>query len=435
MQRLGGRALLIRRVAIFAIGAVASLGCTAERDATLAPTLAPRAPAAIAPARSLPEPPALPPFAVPRRTPALQRQDKRLASVSLAQTTFFNGEIALSNAYFLRFPNGTVFGTYGYGASDRHFVYHFDLSNGDAVNGWEYVFDSPDQAHPEYAFFYDFQSAHFWYTNATLFPYLYDFSLHSWIYYFPDATDATHQRYTSRPRYFSNMTTGAIITIPSADVTPASLSFTTTGRAAAQQFFVSEANYAGSFAVDATQCGDKAAVSAAPTANAFAVTPLTAGSCNLIVTDSKGSRAGVNVSISPSVPSPSPLPAGALSVSWQGNGSFATAAGATTTVLPTAAAKSVYAGTIAFGQVGQSATISAAEAGGPVPTVVLGYFNGNTTACAGNVTLVPAGASTFTLTDTGQGFSDCAVIVFGSASYGLELFYRVTGPVSLGGGV
>ena len=209
-----------------------------------------------------------------------------------------------------------MFGYYGYGGSDHHFVYHFDLSNADGVNGWEYFFDTPDPAHPDWAFVYDYQSAHFWFTTATLFPYVYDFSARSWLYYFPDSSDATHQHYTSRPRYFDELSTGAIITIPSADVTPAALSFSATGQAAAQQFVVSESGYSGSFTVDASGCGNAAAVAAGSAPGTFTVTPLAAVACNLIVIDAGGQRAGVNVAIAPGAP-PS-LPAGTLSASWQG---------------------------------------------------------------------------------------------------------------------
>ncbi len=47
-------------------------------------------------------------------------------------------------------------------------------------------------------FIWDFSSQHWWYTSAALFPNLYDFSIGSWIYYFPGTTQAG--RYTSNPR-------------------------------------------------------------------------------------------------------------------------------------------------------------------------------------------------------------------------------------------
>jgi hypothetical protein len=56
-----------------------------------------------------------------------------------------------------------------------------------------------------------FGSGHRWYTSNTLFPYLYGFTLNTRIYYFPNAKGAGH--YTTKPRYFSNLTTGMIFTM------------------------------------------------------------------------------------------------------------------------------------------------------------------------------------------------------------------------------
>ena len=61
------------------------------------------------------------------------------------------------------------------------------------------------------AYLYDFASEHWLYTSPSLFPYLYDFTLNAWLYYFPNAKDPGH--YTTNPRYFSNLTTGKIITM------------------------------------------------------------------------------------------------------------------------------------------------------------------------------------------------------------------------------
>jgi hypothetical protein len=49
------------------------------------------------------------------------------------------------------------------------------------------------------------------YTSSTLFPYLYDFTLNNWLYYFPNTTNPGH--YTTNPRYFSDLTTGKIISM------------------------------------------------------------------------------------------------------------------------------------------------------------------------------------------------------------------------------
>ena len=116
---------------------------------------------------------------------------------------FFNGETALGGGfYYLQFANGTPFGYYSY-LPDQHFIYHIDL-------GFEYLFDAND-GHSG-IFFYDFASNHFFYTSPTFpFPYLYDFSLNTVLYYFPDPNRPG--RYTTNPRYFYNFATGQIITM------------------------------------------------------------------------------------------------------------------------------------------------------------------------------------------------------------------------------
>ncbi|HWT07166.1 MAG TPA: hypothetical protein VN224_15480, partial [Xanthomonadales bacterium] len=60
-----------------------------------------------------------------------------------------------------------------------------------------------------------FASGHWWYTGRTYpFPYLYDFTLGAFLYYYPDTNNPQH--YTTSPRYFYNFTTSQIVTIPSA---------------------------------------------------------------------------------------------------------------------------------------------------------------------------------------------------------------------------
>ena len=116
---------------------------------------------------------------------------------------FFSGEVSVGNGvYYLQFPNGTPLGYYAY-LSDPRFIYHFDM-------GYEYWFDAND-GHAG-IFFYDFASGHFFYTSPSFpFPYLYDFSLHTILYYYPDP--AHLGRYTSNPRYFYNFATHQIITM------------------------------------------------------------------------------------------------------------------------------------------------------------------------------------------------------------------------------
>jgi hypothetical protein len=112
---------------------------------------------------------------------------------------FFSGEISVgSGVYYLQFPNTNLFGYYNFPSSS--ILYHYDM-------GFEAFI--PGSAADVY--FYDFTSGHWWYTSNTLFPYLYDFSLSTWLYYFPDTKNAGH--YTTNPRYFSNLTTGLIFTM------------------------------------------------------------------------------------------------------------------------------------------------------------------------------------------------------------------------------
>ena len=116
---------------------------------------------------------------------------------------FFAGEVLLGNGvYYLQFANGTPFGYYSY-LTDPRFIYHFDM-------GYEYWFDAND-GHSG-IFFYDFASNHFFYTSPSFpFPYLYDFSLSTVLYYYPDTNNPGH--YTTNPRYFYNFATGQIITM------------------------------------------------------------------------------------------------------------------------------------------------------------------------------------------------------------------------------
>jgi len=120
-----------------------------------------------------------------------------------AHPSFFTGEIALQNGvYYLQFPNGTPFGYYAY-LGDPRWIYHFDM-------GFEYWFDANDGHSGIY--FYDNASTHFFYTSPSFpFPYLYDFTLNTVLYYYPDTNNPGH--YTTNPRYFYNFATGQIITM------------------------------------------------------------------------------------------------------------------------------------------------------------------------------------------------------------------------------
>ena len=102
--------------------------------------------------------------------------------------------------YYLQFPNGTLFGYYGYLSSG--WIYHMDM-------GYEYVLPSGDSSNGVY--FWDLSSSHWFYTNPGSFPYLYDFTLNAWLYYFPNTANPGH--YTTNPRWFANMTTGKTFTM------------------------------------------------------------------------------------------------------------------------------------------------------------------------------------------------------------------------------
>jgi hypothetical protein len=100
----------------------------------------------------------------------------------------------------LQFPHGNVFGYYNFPSFP--ILYHYDL-------GFEAFIDALDGNSGAYLF--DFASSHWFYTSPSLFPYLYDFTLNAWLYYFPNTKSPGH--YTANPRYFSNLTSGKIITL------------------------------------------------------------------------------------------------------------------------------------------------------------------------------------------------------------------------------
>jgi uncharacterized protein (TIGR03437 family) len=121
--------------------------------------------------------------------------------VQTQSTTFFTGEAVVGGSvYYLQFPNKNVFGYYSFVTGS--ILYHYDM-------GFEAVVLSNDAQGGVYL--YDFTSGHWLYSNPSLFPYLYDFTLTAWLYYIPATNDPGH--YTSNPRYFSNLTTGKIITM------------------------------------------------------------------------------------------------------------------------------------------------------------------------------------------------------------------------------
>jgi len=116
-----------------------------------------------------------------------------------AHPAFFAGEVAVSSdVYYLTLPDGNLFGYYAYLSGG--WIYHFDM-------GYEYVDPGPSSD----VYFWDQSSGHWWYTSSSLFPFLYDFTLNAWIYYYPATNNAGH--YTTDPRYFFNLTTRQIFTM------------------------------------------------------------------------------------------------------------------------------------------------------------------------------------------------------------------------------
>ena len=125
------------------------------------------------------------------------------ASWSLYQVApFFTGQTLVSSGvYYLTLPGGNPFGYYSF-LTDPHYIYHFDL-------GYEYVTDANDGKAGVY--FYDFKSGHTFYTSPTYpFPYLFDSTLNTALYYYPDPKNPGHYN-TNGVRYFYDFATSQII--------------------------------------------------------------------------------------------------------------------------------------------------------------------------------------------------------------------------------
>jgi streptogramin lyase len=118
---------------------------------------------------------------------------------------FFTGEQELGTLFYLQFQEGNPFGYYGFlqgsAGTASAWLYHVDL-------GYEYV--TAGDANGD-LYFYDLASGHWWYTSSSLFPYLYDFTVNSWLYYFPNTKSPGH--YSTNPRYFGNLTTQQTLTM------------------------------------------------------------------------------------------------------------------------------------------------------------------------------------------------------------------------------
>jgi hypothetical protein len=113
----------------------------------------------------------------------------------------FTGAVNGGNGtLFLQFPGANTFGYFVY--LTDNWLFHADL-------GYEYFIAANDGSNGFYM--YDLKSGHVWYSNPATFPYLYDFTLRAWLYYFPNQNQAGH--YTTNPRYFANLSNNTIITM------------------------------------------------------------------------------------------------------------------------------------------------------------------------------------------------------------------------------
>jgi hypothetical protein len=115
-----------------------------------------------------------------------------------APAPFFYGQVQLSNnVQFLTASDGNPFGYYTFLSGS--WLYHVDL-------GYEYYWPIADGMNG--VVLYDYASGSFWYTTPAVWPQMYDFSVGSWIYYYPLPNDPT--RFYSGPRYFWNYTTASV---------------------------------------------------------------------------------------------------------------------------------------------------------------------------------------------------------------------------------
>jgi streptogramin lyase len=281
---------MIRRYALVAAAMLAAFsGCSGGANSV------PTAPATTLAGGSrlpfaVPAPP--PSLAVPprsdvlRTTPAQPDRSGRRSPLAAGHPAFFNGENALSNGvYYLQFPSGNVFGYYSY-LTDPRYIYHQDL-------GYAFVADANDGKSGIYL--YDFASGHWWYTSpAFSFPYLYDFSRSTVLYYYPDSTKSG--RYTANPRYFYDFAAGAIVTLPGPQPNPSRLTFAGGSTLPQQVESYSGVNYV-TLSGDASGCAGIA--SASSPSPWLVITPTgTSGSCSMVVVDPSGGRSVVPIVVS-----------------------------------------------------------------------------------------------------------------------------------------
>jgi len=133
-----------------------------------------------------------------------QGPDCDIGAYEMQVPSFFDGEIlAGSGWYYLAFPSGQPPGYFGYYIySFFPWLYHADM-------GWEYfVPESTGNG----AYLFDNLLGQWLYTNPSDFPFLYNFSVAAWYWYEPAQDNPGH--YTTNPRWFANMNTGAWIHSP-----------------------------------------------------------------------------------------------------------------------------------------------------------------------------------------------------------------------------
>lgn len=132
------------------------------------------------------------------------------------------------------------------------------------------------------------------------------------------------------------------------------------------------------------------------------------------------------------IPTPTPTP-GPMVGSWSGNGSFAESAPATSAPQPSGTSALA---SLNFAAVGQSATVTIIQAGYSGAFVTnFGYFPalGTSSNCASIISVTGGAGGVFTVTDTGSGFSNCALFFQDASVSGPQIYVPITAPVSLTG--
>jgi hypothetical protein len=132
-------------------------------------------------------------------SPAVTISTQPIAFLTAEPMPFLASAVTVGSMRYLEFESHTPFGYFGY--LSNTIIYHNDL-------GYLSLIDANDGGG---IYLYDFRTAHWWYSSRSAFPYLYDFTLNLWIYYFPVA--GQQGKYTSNPRYFANMSTSQIFTM------------------------------------------------------------------------------------------------------------------------------------------------------------------------------------------------------------------------------